>query len=196
MSPRSLFLVVIKIIGLVFLRDALFTIPQLLSFIATIPYVTPTVSGSTTHIDFSAMALPLLLILFYVTMVFLLLFKTNLVINWLRLDRGFDQPEFSFNMRMDTILTIAVIAISGFILIDEIPMLCKRILSYFQEKKLTLGRSDSTSPLIVVSVVKIVIALLLIGERKRIVAFIHREKDDPVGNDEPECGISAEDKQL
>ena len=55
---------------------------------------------------------------------------------------------------------------------EQTPIFFKQLFSYFQEKRLTRGLTTPNLSYSVVSVVKIIIALLLIGERKRITSFI------------------------
>lgn len=64
----------------------------------------------------------------------------------------------------------------GVILTNEIPSFCKNIFSYFQEKKLSHGIIKPNFSYIIISAVKIIIGLLLLGERNRIVEFVERRQ--------------------
>ena len=118
----------------------------------------------------------LIAIAFYVFIIYQLLFNTNRIIDKLKLEQGFNQQEFSFNISTSLILTISLIVIGGVILTNEIPNFCRNIFSYFQEKNFTHGMTKPNYSYIVVSGVKIIIGLLIIGERKRIVDFVEKRK--------------------
>lgn len=176
MTPKNLFNIILKIFGLFFLREIVFIIPQLISSISyftksdTFGEVQNTSEGLLTFILISAT------IIFYGFIIYQLLFKTNNVVGKLKLDRGFNQEEFSFNFPASLALTIALIVTGGVILINEVPNLCRNIFSYFQEKSLTHGMTKPNFSYIIISAVKIIIALLIIGERSRIVEFVENRK--------------------
>ena len=102
--------------------------------------------------------------------------KTNSIIDLLKLDRGFNQEEFLFNISMNRVLMIALIILGGIILFDEIPSFFRNVYSYFQEKSFTQGATKENYSYIITSVVKIVLALLIIGERHRIVIFFESKQ--------------------
>ena len=177
MTPKSLFNIILKIFGLFFLREIVFIIPQLIS---TIPYFTKANDFGGEQFS-SGEILPfmvtLIAIAFYVFIIYQLLFNTNKIIGKLKLDQGFNQQEFSFNISTSIILTISLIVIGGVILTNEIPNFCRNIFSYFQEKNITQGMTKPNYSYIVISGVKIIIGLLIIGERKRIVEFVEKRQD-------------------
>lgn len=177
MTPKNLFNIILKILGLFFLREIIFIIPQLIS---SIPYFTnfDNFDGQQfSNGEIVPFILTLIAIAFYVFIIYQLLFNTNKIIEKLKLDQGFNQQEFSFNVSTSLILTISLIVIGGIILTNEIPNFCRNIFSYFQEKNLTRGMTKPNYSYIVISGVKIIIGLLIIGERKRIVDFVEKRRD-------------------
>jgi len=60
---------------------------------------------------------------FYIFVTYQLFFRTNNILDKLKLDRGFTQDEFSFEIPKSSTLTIALIVIGGLILTNEIPNL-------------------------------------------------------------------------
>lgn len=125
---------------------------------------------------------------FYAFIIFQLLFRTNSVLDKLKLGQGFNQEEFSFHISTSLVLTIALIVTGGVILINEMPDLCRQLFTYFQEKRLTHGMTNPDFSYSVVAAVKILIGLLIIGERKRIVAFVEsrqkkKEQEDQADED-------------
>ena len=176
MTPRNLFNVILKIFGLFFLREIIYIIPQLISSIPSFAKADDFVGQQFSSGDILPFIVTLIAIAFYVFIIYLLLFNTNKIIDKLKLDQGFNQQEFSFIISTSLILTISLIVIGGIILTNEIPNFCRNIFSYFQEKDLTRGMTKPNYSFIVVSGVKIIIGLLIIGERKRIVEFVERRQ--------------------
>ena len=121
MTARSLFNIILKIFGLFFLREIINTVPEILvSF------------WGVTKSDFNGEALwlfifSIVIVIFYGIIVYNLLFNTNQILDKLKLDQGFNEPEFSLSISSSAIITIALIVIGGVMLINEIPDLCQRI---------------------------------------------------------------------
>ena len=88
--------------------------------------------------------------------------------------KEFNQEEFSFNISISKALIIAIFIIAGLILINEIPNLFKQLFLYYQKKQMTHATTKGDFSYIILSAVKVIIALLLIGERKKIVDFIDK----------------------
>ncbi len=154
------------------MREIIYLIPQLVS---TIPFLTKSDNfgeAQNTNDGLLSFIVTLAIIAFYIFIIYQLLFKANNIVDKLKLDKGFNQEEFSFNISSSLVLTIALIVIGGVILTNEIPNLCRNIFSYFQEKSLTHGIAKPNYSYIIISATKIIIGLLIIGERKRIVEFV------------------------
>lgn len=179
MTPRSLFNIIIKIFGLFFLREIVNTIPALISSLLYLTKPNTVEEGIWTFV-FTAVVLA-----FYTFLVFKLLFNTIYFLDKLKLDQGFNQEEFSFNLSTSKVLTIALLVTAGVILTSEIPTLCSQLFSYFQEKRLTQGRTNPDFSYAIISGSKIILALLLIGERNRIIAFVEKRqsKKQPDANE-------------
>ncbi len=175
MTPGSLFNVILKIFGLFFLREIINTIPQ---WIPSLLFIAENVGIGKGIWYF---IITFVILAFYTFLVIILLFKSNYIVEKLRLDRGFNQEEFSWKISMDQTLTIALIIIGGIILFAEVPVLCGRIFAYFMEKKVTVvGMLAKDYSPTVISIVKIIFALLIIGERKRIVDFIVKGQPEEI----------------
>lgn len=177
MTPRSLFNIIIKIFGLFFLKELIGALPQLLS---SFLYFDDSIMEMK---NVYAILIVIIVLVFYAFLIFILLFKTDYIIDKLQLDQGFDQDTFTFDFSNSKVLYIALIIIAGILLIQEIPYLLGQLITYFQLKEfpLDVGKPDITY--MVISVVKIIIALLLIGERKRIIDFIeNRQSKNQIGD--------------
>ena len=116
-------------------------------------------------------------------MTYQLLFRTNNLVDKLKLDRDFNDIIFEFKLPKTEILTISLIIIGGIILLNEIPNLCKSIFLYIQEKKINRGMTKPDFTYIILSLAKVTIALLLIGERVRIVELFSRKSKTEISED-------------
>jgi hypothetical protein len=159
------------------LREVVYIIPQLISSISLLT-TNDFDNNQNASYGVAGFVLPLTILAFYIFIIYQLLFKTNGIINKLKLDKGFNQEEFSFNLSESMVLTVALIVIGGVILTDEIPTLCRNIFSYFQEKSLTHGMTKPNYSYIIISAVKVIIGFLIIGERPRIVEFAERRQSE------------------
>jgi hypothetical protein len=171
MTPRSLFNIIIKIWGIFFLKNIVEAIPQ---FLSTIVFLirADSYTDSFKESIFIFIGTSLVLV-FYIVVCFQLFFRTNKVVDLLKLDEGFSQETFSFDISSSSILTIALIITAALILTNEIPNLCESTYSYVQKRTIInfSGKSPDYSDLFF-EAAKIIIALLLLGERKRIVEFV------------------------
>lgn len=170
MTLRTLFSIILKILGVFFIKDFLALIPQALS---SFLYLT---KADTVTEAIWTFVLTLLILFIYGLVSYNLIFKSNLIIDKLKLDKGFAQETISLDIHQSTILSIAVIVIGGLLVVEEVPNFCRQLFSYFQEKRMTHGMTNPTISYAIVSAVKILIGLLLIGEQKRIVKLIERQQ--------------------
>ena len=176
MTPKSLFNIILKIFGLFFLKEMALIIPGFISLIEF--YISTPNPGEwqSNSIGILPIIMTLITLAFYVFILYQVLFNSNKIIDILKLDKGFDQKEFSFNISSSLILTIVLIVIGGVILMNEVPNFFRNVFSYFQEKNLTRGSAKPDFSYIIISGVKIIIGLLFIGERKRFVAFVEKRQ--------------------
>jgi hypothetical protein len=169
MKTKDLFNIFLKILGIFFIKDILATVPHLLSisFFLTNPDAAGTV--------FTLIG-TILMLFVYILISYYLVFKTNFIIDKLKLDKGFDQDTIPLNIHRSTILSIATIVIGGLMVADEVPNLCLHLFAYFQEKEMTYGQTNPSLSFSVLAGAKIIIGLLLIGNQRQIVNFIERKR--------------------
>jgi hypothetical protein len=170
MTTRSLFNIILKILGIFFIKDILATVPQMLSIVL---YLT---KSDTLGEAIWTLATTILVLLVYILVSYYLIFKSDLIIDKLKLDKGFDQETIPLNIHRSTILSISIIVIGGLLIADEIPNLCRQLFAYFQEKRMTYGQTNPSISYSVVAGVKIIIGLLLIGNQRQIVNFIENRR--------------------
>jgi|SRR5450432_540332 hypothetical protein len=168
MTPRNLFNIVLKILGLFFIRDLFMSLPQLLSVILYFK------TGQTEEALWTLIS-SAIVIAVEIYICYYLIFRSEWIMDKLKLTDGFDQEAIPLNIHRSTVLSISVIVIGGLMLTDEIPNLCRRVFSYFQQRRLNYSEYSKETPYIVLSIVKIILALLILSENRRIVSLILRK---------------------
>lgn len=118
MTKKDLFRLIIKIFGLYLFIKAVFSIlpNNLYSVIIAIDLLE---------------IIPNIIIFVLMLLFFMFLFyKTDKIINWLNLDKGFDNDIINFqNFNSENILNLAIIIIGGILLIENIPVFLTYTLS-------------------------------------------------------------------
>lgn len=170
MTVRMLFSIILKVLGVFFIKHIIDLIPQ---FISITSLYTDRELGDTRLFLYVSL---FLILAAYVLAVYMLIFQTNGIIDRLKLDKGFDSETIQLNAHRSTILRIAVIVIGGLVLVDEIPNFCSNIYYYFEQRKLTHGQARISLVGILVPGLKILIGFLLIGESRRIVNLIEYKR--------------------
>lgn len=169
MTARSLFNIILKIIGLFFLRDFIVALPQLLSTISMVINFDGTGGLSALVAIFLSYAV-------YVILGYVLIFKTNIIIEKLKLDRDFSEEIFAFKIHRSTIFHLAVIIMAGLLILDAVPLLIREIFGYLRYLSFkndlfeTYPMPDLT--IMTVYIAQILIALLMIGYQRKIVSYI------------------------
>jgi hypothetical protein len=169
MSPRTLFNIILKIIGLLFVKDILALIPQISSVILAF-------ENNNVSVAIWILSTTLLILAAYWLVAYYLIFRTELVIDKFSLDKDFPQETISLNVHRSTVLSISIIVIGGLLLADSIPELCRQIFYYFQEKRLTYGQTQPRVDYMITSVAKVILGLVLIGSQRQIVNLIERQR--------------------
>ena len=170
MTIRSLLNLILKILGLFFIKDFLTLIPQLLSAILYLTNSESRIEGIWTLLT------TLLILLVYWFVCYYLIFKPELIIDQLKLDKGFNQEPIPLNIHRSTILSISIIVIGGYLIVDEIPNFCRQLFFYFQEKRMTYGQTYPSAAYLVVSGIKIIIGFFLMTGQNKIVNLVERQR--------------------
>ncbi len=96
MTPRSLFNLVLKVIGVLIFKGLLETVPEIFVNMSWLKL-------TDTSAALSLVISSILIFVFEVTFFYCLVFKTEWVIKTLKLDQGFDQETIPINMHRSTI---------------------------------------------------------------------------------------------
>lgn len=169
MTPRTLFTIVLKVLGIFFIRDVLALLPQVLVYIKFLA------SGDRDN-TLSEFGIFLLVTLVHVFICYLLIFKTESLVEKLNLPGYFNDETVTLNIHRSTVLSISIIVLGGLILVKQIPEFCRQVYVYFQYRTMVHAEvNPATGPMILAGT-QIVIGLLLLGNQRDIVSLVEKKK--------------------
>lgn len=166
MGSSSLFSLILKVIGLFFIRDVLESLSHTLSALIYLPQYDSANEGLINV----AVTFPSLIL--YALLAWFFLFRTQTIIRLLRLDKGVADQQLAINADRKTLLTAAVVIAGFWILVNEIPEFIRQALYYYQERKMYARMTRPDISYAGMSAVKIGIGLILIVFNKFIVRLI------------------------
>lgn len=170
MTPRTLFTIVVKIFGLFFVRD----IFQILTDIIPLAIrINPEELKETLTIP---VAMLILYILIYSIAAYYLLIRTDLVIDKLKLEKGFEDDTLNLVIHRSSILSIAVVLMGGYMIIDGIPTLLGQLKRYYSDYNDHYKVTNPTISYMVISISKIALGFLLVSKKRWIVNFIESQR--------------------
>ena len=172
MTAKDLFTIILKVVGILTIKDVLVSIPSLLAV----------VSEFHSYDKENAILAPLFVLIpigFYLAVVYLLLFRTEQIISNLKLESNLTKGPLLYNMHRSSLLSIAII-ISGILLICwAIPSLIRNLYYWYEYNKYSGGiMSTSTHDFgqIFLYLSQIIIGLLLLGNQRMLINFIERKR--------------------
>ncbi|MEO6219080.1 MAG: hypothetical protein ABIO81_01535 [Ginsengibacter sp.] len=168
MTPRSLFNIILKVIGIFFIRNILISASNIVPAIAEV--------SSEEFKDFGILNLVILLLEFFVYLVltYILLFRTNGVIDKLKLDHGFKQDTFTLNIDRSIVLRVTIMVLGGLIIVESIPALIQEIIYFIEMKK--SGVPNAKNYAVILQVVKLFIGIFLVVFQRSIVSIIEHKQ--------------------
>jgi hypothetical protein len=186
MSPRTLFIIVLRILGILVIKEIIYAIPQLVSTVISFFTDSP-------MLGFLMVIVSLLTFALYLWLAYTLVYKADRLVTKFALTENFSEPVLDLNFSTNTVLRIAIIVTGMVVLIDEVPEFCRLFYRTLQQREISILYSTTESdwsPL-VSSGVKIILGLLLIGERKRILEMFYKTPNN-LGE---KIGIEKEDEK-
>jgi hypothetical protein len=166
MAPRILFNLILKIIGLFFIRDILEALSHTLSTLIYFPEYT---SVREAFFNVGTTLPPLIL---YILLAWLFIFKSDKIIDVLRLEKDMSGAPITVNAERSSLLSAGVVIAGIWVLVNEIPEFFRHAMYYYQERKMYVRMTRPDVSYIVMSFIKIVIGLLLVVFNKPVVNVI------------------------
>ncbi|MFD0975370.1 hypothetical protein [Salinimicrobium gaetbulicola] len=131
MTKKDFFRIIIKLFGLY---------SAILILFYQIPYI---IQYSQFGIDVSSALFVIVSMIIAIGLFIILIFNADKIIQWLKLDQGFDDEKIDFkNFNLQNIVNFSVILIGGFLIIDNIAVFLRQIYLAF---KSTASSSGLTS---------------------------------------------------
>lgn len=169
MSKRDLFRIIIRIYAIY-------------SLIIGILYIVPQNIGAMSYEIQSGMGgysvlVLILSVAFVIGLTMLLNRKADTIINWFKLDQGYDTNEVQLSQfNTEFIFTIASVIIGGFLIIDYAPSLILQTYNAFKLTQQYGNLNDSFKTEWALSVVRIFVGYLLIKFAPKMHLLVHGKK--------------------
>lgn len=172
MTAKSLFLIILKVVGILFLRDFLVAVPQFISLIS--------LAVNSYGSALSPLVAMLLSVGTFGYLAYLLLFRAEWLIEKLNLLSGIEEDVFSFQLHRSAILTIVVLVVGALMVVDAVPLLVRQLVLLFQYIRIQSG-FPALSPkpdnsLLITYAVQLIAGLLVIGYQRRIVSYLELKR--------------------
>ena len=130
MTPKTFFTLVLKILGLWLIIGKIET---LLEVVYIIPMLLATDIQSLKLSP--ALLIMLFIMIIYISVVWLLLIKPDLIIRKLSLDKHFDGETLDMNVKQSTIIQMAMMVFGALLITTVLPNLFVQLISYLQQKR-------------------------------------------------------------
>jgi len=180
MTPRSLFTIILKSLGILFIKEFLFLIPQ---FLTVFLYFQ---KGETMGVTMWIFLTTVVQLIIYSLVFYYLIFKTEQVIDKLHLEKGFSEEKFSFNIHRSSVLSVVIIVTGILVLVDVTPTFCRNLFIYIRELQMSDRSSNADITKLLGPIAQLIIGLVLIGSQKQIVNFIERKRrNTAIENEQP-----------
>lgn len=126
MSINTFWKIILKSIGLWLLVSSFYILFQLLSTLSIAK-----IGWSDLSVVWIGVAA---LLITYILVIRVLLFKTSWLVTKLKLDKHFTEERIELNIGKLQLLSIVVILMGGFIFVDSFPLLVQYLLQFIQQK--------------------------------------------------------------
>jgi hypothetical protein len=171
MKIKTFWIFLLKILGLYFVLGSIDVIAQ---FVSSIYYLLD--NSSDVIVKTSVIGMVTTMIIIYLLVLRLFVFKPNLIIDKLKLDQGFDEEKIELNNNSTSILRIAIIVIGGLILVNNLPVLCKNIFVFLQQQ--AHFKDYPETGWIIFGVIKSIIGYLLLTNNLYFADLIKNKKTE------------------
>jgi hypothetical protein len=173
MTAHQLFHLALKLLGIYLLQDVLKGISSLLYLLYDLIRL-----GAKDN-SLAVLALSLLTFGIYISVAYLLLIKTDWIIEKLQLTRHFPAGDIPLNVHRSTVLSIALLLVAFLTLLEAVPSFVSAIGQWWWMKQNTrLYEADigtfQAAPITLG--LQIIASLLIIGHLRRIVNFFERKR--------------------
>jgi hypothetical protein len=176
MKVQELFAIILKVFGIYLIKDVFFSI---------LPVFGNAIELGRESFELGIFSLILSLLTFglQLAIVYLLLYKTNVIIDRLKLTSGFSEEALSLNLHRSSIYSIAIIVSGIIILVFAIPNLLKQIyswLEYIEAKNEFYGGPPFQYGNLFATIAEVVIGSLFLTKKQTIANFIELNRREKI----------------
>lgn len=165
MSIRTFWNIVFKIMGIWFIISLLNLAPYIFSSLTVF------LNDAYSHATF--LIVSILVTAFFIAIIRLLIFRTDIIIDKLKLEKSFTEDRININIHTYQLLSIAIVIIGGITVTENFPSFCSELVKFFQQKSFIYEYPDTKW--IIYDFIKTLIGYLLITNHKRIALFIDKQ---------------------
>ena len=169
MRVKSLFSLILKVLGIFFIKDIFISIPTIIA--AFYSFFNNDFSDGLYMLFFS-----LATIFIHLLIIYYLIFRTDYIIDKLKLEDRFPEDPIPLNLHRSTVISITVGVVAVLLITQAIPLLIRELASWYQYSRATrgvlnMGNNFEYSSLLVY-IAEIIIGFLLLGHLPSITNFI------------------------
>jgi RsiW-degrading membrane proteinase PrsW (M82 family) len=176
MKARDLFTIILKIFGIYLIKDILFAIPKVFYYIIQF-------AQNSLEEGIFAFFASLLSLAFSVLIVYILVFRTDLVVSKLKLTKGVSEEPLLIDLHRSSVYTIAIIITGILILVFSVPELVKELyywIEYIDSKNRFFASNPFDYTNLLTIIAQVILGMLLLNNQRNIVNFIERRRRDAV----------------
>jgi NADH:ubiquinone oxidoreductase subunit 5 (subunit L)/multisubunit Na+/H+ antiporter MnhA subunit len=172
MSPRSLFNIILKVMGIYFVKEVLLLLPSLISGFGFLN------QGWRTEAWFIIFSVIITLAI-YSLVIFYFVLDTDAVIDKLELTKGIEEENLSITVHRSTVLSIVIILVGIVMIITALPYFMQNLPNYFIERRFSYGTAPSPTRLVLYAS-ELVLAILIIVYKRVLVNFIELKRRNTI----------------
>ncbi len=167
MNLKTLWTIILKTLGVYFLLHLIAAASQLVA--GLLSFATMPVDGST----IAYVLMPLIMFTIYLFIPLVLIFKSDWLIEKLKLTQGFEQESVDANLNGGAAINIALIVLGGYVFIDSAPVFLQQTFTYLQNGTDLPNNAGSGS--ILMPLAKTIIGAFLVLKHQAVSQFIIKQ---------------------
>jgi hypothetical protein len=171
MKPHSLFSIILKIVGVIFLKDFVVMLPQLF-------YLLPLIAdkGITDSFILWQIVTIILSLMIYYVFIYFLIFETDFVIRKLKVLQSFTEESVNLNIHRSIIIHSVVLITGALIVITRLPYLVGSIIDFTKANNEFGGVLNDNNYIktIVIDVIQVLIGIWLATNPRFVTAYIEK----------------------
>ena len=169
MTIRSVYFLVFRVFGLFLVKDILMVIPYLVS--PVLIYFDSDFKSE----SLLSLILPFIVICILILVSWFFLFRPHKILDKINLEAEELNEPLTVSISAKSVILVSIIVTTGLLFLEEIPNFFKLLYQYYDESQIKFSEKKPSLLFLLISFVKILLGLLVFGERKRIVEFISKE---------------------